>query len=193
MLRIPLEVGRTYNQLTVLYEFSKVMTFKNRDRFVWYAHVKCTCGREKDIISRHVRVGATQSCGCLPQLKAQISAQRITAAYVVRYSRMRAKKTGWPFTLTVEQVQELIFAPCAYCAAAPPPRGAPHSLHANRGREVLGRNGMDRVDPKGGYTPDNVVPCCHECNTAKLDKTLPEFRAYIQRVAKGLGLIKEPS
>jgi 5-methylcytosine-specific restriction endonuclease McrA len=29
--------------------------------------------------------------------------------------------------------------------------------------------GIDRVDNSIGYTPDNCVPCCTQCNRIKLD------------------------
>ena len=29
--------------------------------------------------------------------------------------------------------------------------------------------GCDRIDNSKGHTKDNVVPCCHECNTARSD------------------------
>jgi 5-methylcytosine-specific restriction endonuclease McrA len=41
--------------------------------------------------------------------------------------------------------------PCHYCNGPTGPTGA----------------GLDRVDNSRGYAPDNVVPCCQECNRIK--------------------------
>ena len=40
---------------------------------------------------------------------------------------------------------------CAYCEGPLPEAGC----------------GIDRKDSSAGYTVDNVVPCCHRCNTMK--------------------------
>jgi len=45
-------------------------------------------------------------------------------------------------------------------------------------------NGIDRVDPKRGYTSDNVVPCCRHCNWVKGASTLDEFYANIALIAR---------
>ena len=49
-------------------------------------------------------------------------------------------------------------------------------------------SGIDRIDPKIGYVPDNCVPCCPRCNFAKGPMTGVEFRAWIKRVHDHLGL-----
>jgi hypothetical protein len=46
-------------------------------------------------------------------------------------------------------------------------------------------NGIDRVDSKG-YVPDNCVPCCEPCNTAKLDRSYQEFVSWISKAAMHL-------
>jgi len=63
----------------------------------------------------------------------------------------RAKSKGIVWTLTKEEFSILITQPCHYCN---------HPL-----RETS--TGLDQKKPKEGYTIDNVVPCCKECNTAK--------------------------
>lgn len=40
---------------------------------------------------------------------------------------------------------------CVYCLFPLNPTGA----------------GLDRKDPHGSYSADNVVPCCQECNIAR--------------------------
>jgi 5-methylcytosine-specific restriction endonuclease McrA len=66
-------------------------------------------------------------------------------------ARAEAKRHGHDWTLSWEQYEELIRRCCEYCGLSLP--------------EVS--TGLDRKDSSRGYTPDNVVPCCRECNVAK--------------------------
>ncbi|EDJ1279827.1 hypothetical protein GE594_10215 [Salmonella enterica] len=61
------------------------------------------------------------------------------------------KKKGQECTLTVEFVKNLIEKPCIYCGDTE-------------------RIGADRIDNSKPHTPDNVHPCCADCNTARSDK-----------------------
>jgi len=66
-------------------------------------------------------------------------------------SRQLSKMTKRDFTLTFEEYAELIKNLCRYC-------GGPLNETGS---------GLDRIDPTGAYTPDNVVPCCKDCNQTK--------------------------
>jgi len=43
-------------------------------------------------------------------------------------------------------------------------------------------NGIDRIDSSKGYTIDNCVSCCTECNYAKHEMSVDEYKSFIQRV-----------
>jgi hypothetical protein len=55
-------------------------------------------------------------------------------------------------SITHENTQDIIRQNCYYCG-----------LPAPIGRQ----NGVDRIDSGRGYTLDNVLPCCSECNSGK--------------------------
>lgn len=62
-------------------------------------------------------------------------------------------------TLTSEWIIENIFSkPCHYCG--------------KEGWDVIG---CDRIDNSKPHTPDNVVPCCWECNTKRKLMDYNEF------------------
>jgi len=70
-----------------------------------------------------------------------------------------AKQRGLVFELNFARYeQELWGKPCHYCNA-----------------ELIDFTGLDRVDNGGGYTHDNVVPCCSNCNTKKQDIPYDDF------------------
>lgn len=62
-------------------------------------------------------------------------------------------------TLTAEWIVEKIFSqPCHYC-----------------GRTDWSKIGCDRIDNSLPHTPENVVPCCAECNIKKMHKDYKDF------------------
>jgi len=98
---------------------------------------------------------------------------KIMMGWRARYIRCRAsaKQRGIPFELTHEQFQAVCDKPCFYCGYQIKRFG----------------HGIDRVDSKAGYTPNNIVSSCAECNWAKnakftfeemieLGKTIREIR-----------------
>lgn len=63
------------------------------------------------------------------------------------------------FGLDIEDFYRLTKRICTYCKRPP-----------HRVREGWTYNGLDRLNPKFGYTLDNVVPCCFTCNGIKSNK-----------------------
>jgi hypothetical protein len=43
-------------------------------------------------------------------------------------------------------------------------------------------SGIDRKDNNKGYTLENSVSCCTQCNTAKLNFTTEQFMDWIEKV-----------
>ena len=70
-------------------------------------------------------------------------------------------------TLTADWIIEHIFSqPCHYC-----------------GETDWKELGCDRIDNSLPHTPDNVVPCCAECNIKKMHKPYDEFMKLIGKTA----------
>lgn len=74
-----------------------------------------------------------------------------------------ATKRNKNFDISLEYFNELIVQPCAYCGAETDNtyRQPQYAV------KELKYNGIDRVDSTGGYTTDNTVACCGQCNRAK--------------------------
>lgn len=64
-------------------------------------------------------------------------------------TRIRAKKKGVEFNLTVEFIKSVMDKPCQYCNQHPK------------------ASELDRVVPSLGYVESNIVPACRRCNTVK--------------------------
>lgn len=91
-----------------------------------------------------------------------------SAAGKLSFLRAEARRHGREATLTVEQFAALLELPCHYCGDVV---------------EAAAGYSLDRVDPAGGYTPENVVTCCVTCNKAKNAMTVAEFRAWVRKVS----------
>jgi hypothetical protein len=67
--------------------------------------------------------------------------------------RQKITKFGLPCDLFLKDYKKLIAQPCFYCGGPLNPTGV----------------GLDQKIPGAGYTKENAVPCCWNCNRIKLD------------------------
>lgn len=79
-----------------------------------------------------------------------------------------------------EEFLELTSSNCYYCNA-PPTR-----LRKHRNHTPYPYNGLDKMDPNGGYVKGNIVPCCWRCNRMKSNLTHDAFIEYIYKILKNL-------
>jgi hypothetical protein len=84
------------------------------------------------------------------------------ACHVLGGMKSHSKRWRYPFIMEREDVERLVRLPCFYCGHVTP-----------------GGGGVDRVDSRVGYQPDNCVPCCAECNVVMGDVP-PEAKAVLQ-------------
>lgn len=96
------------------------------------------------------------------------------AVYLVNsYQKADKKYNRGECTLTAQWIIDNIFnKPCHYC-----------------GETDWRKMGCDRIDNSLPHTPENVVPCCFECNSKRGRKSYEEFKASLQQQKTG-GKIK---
>lgn len=85
---------------------------------------------------------------------------------LISYKR-GAKVRNLNFELSDDEARSLMNENCFYCGYKP--------------ADEL--NGIDRMDNKRGYEPQNCVPCCGSCNIGKHAKSPAEFIDWCKRVA----------
>lgn len=87
-------------------------------------------------------------------------------AKYLRYKNS-AKNTGRVFEFTEEKFIELFWKkPCTYCG------------------ESIESVGVDRVDSSLGYTENNSVPCCEDCNRLKMDRNYDDWVNKMVKILK---------
>lgn len=166
-----------YGKLTVL----KYLGINYRRSSVW--ECVCDCGKLVRTSSTVLRTGSIKSCGCITveRLKKldrcrdeiEVGVNRVTRSY-----KRGAKNRNLEFNLSFDQVKDIIFQNCHYCGIAP------KNICKLTKKRFITYSGIDRIINDLGYLPDNVLPCCSECNTMKSDMNLTEFCEYVNRLIK---------
>jgi len=88
-----------------------------------------------------------------------------------------------PFKLSLEEYSKLIHGNCYYCGEPPT---ADNMWNKSGKRKTSDKlvyvNGIDRIDSSKGYTIDNCVSCCPQCNRMKLDYTKDQFLQKVKQI-----------
>jgi 5-methylcytosine-specific restriction endonuclease McrA len=168
--------GQRFNRWVVLYKNGRA---KNRET-LW--HCKCDCGKESDVGSYQLVKGKSKSCGCLSnEIKGRRAKPYGEASFNKVYTGYihSAKRREYDFNLTEKQFMKLTQQNCYYCGKKPE-RISLGKLGIKAGIFIW--NGIDRVDNSEGYSIDNCVPCCFQCNKSKGEMSHEEFKIWIKQV-----------
>ena len=87
-----------------------------------------------------------------------------------------ARRIGKDWQLSEETWKTLVAMPCFYCG-----------LDNN---SIYG-SGLDRLDNSKGYVEGNIVSCCKECNSARMDNFSPEEMRVIGRAIREVKLTRK--
>lgn len=171
--------GQRFGRLTVI---KRVKNYRNAHAS-W--ECQCECGNKTAVLSSNLGASQTTSCGCLAR---EITSLRGRANKLpkgeasfnslFRGYKRSAEKRGHKWNLTKEKFKELTKQNCYYCGR-PPFNKRIHNKITTNGAYIY--NGVDRIDNSKGYTKNNSVSCCKDCNRAKRKLTQTEF---LQLVAK---------
>jgi hypothetical protein len=88
-----------------------------------------------------------------------------------------ARKYNREFTLTESMYAAITETPCTYC---------------RRAVTATNRSGIDRIDNDAGYTPDNVVACCTECNRMRGSLRVDVFLETCRAIAARASVLRIP-
>ena len=109
-----------------------------------------------------------------------LSDQEWCRRHVFRTYRRHADERGFDFHLSPRQVEDMIFQPCHYCGRS---GVSTKTVVLPKSMRSVKYNGIDRQNNKLGYTPENTVPCCSDCNWAKADRSVEDFLSWTMLVA----------
>jgi phage FluMu protein Com len=86
------------------------------------------------------------------------------------------------FDLSLDLVKQTILSDCYYCGNKPS-----NSIKLSNDQFYL-YNGIDRIDNTQGYTPENIRPCCVDCNYMKHINSEKDFLSRIIKIYNNLNL-----
>ena len=86
------------------------------------------------------------------------------------------------FNLELSLVEQIILSDCYYCGNKPS-----NSVKLRDGQYYL-YNGIDRIDNTKGYLPENVRPCCVDCNYMKHVNSEKDFLSKVIKIYNNLNL-----
>lgn len=98
-----------------------------------------------------------------------------------RYSRARSqsRKRDIPWPISLDAYKELLLRGCYACG---------WDISNESGK------GLDRIEPFGGYTAENSLPCCGTCNlTRGISFTVDEMREHIGPAIKAIRAARKAS
>ena len=168
-----IKIGDKINHWTVISDsFAKRVPSNQIKR---YYSCKCICGTIRDIYNGSLKFNKSKSCGCVRANKKDIGIAASHNVYL-RY-KSRAKRKELAFDISEEELLSITKKDCYYCGKSDSNYCVNHKM--NGGYRY---NGVDRIDSSLGYTLDNCVPCCVNCNKAKLDQTHDEFLKMIELI-----------
>lgn len=122
---------------------------------------------------------------------ARLTASQAQVSIIFSNYKSRSKLKGTTFTLDRERFAELINQDCHYCGASPSNVRLDRVKGKRESDSACLTNGLDRIDSSEGYTEENVVPCCEDCNKAKRNLSYDQFIDLIKRIHSHLKLNNE--
>jgi len=152
---------------------------------------RCSCGSERMVSTSSLRSGMSKSCGCLQKeivRKPRMAQNDRGLSHVRGGLKFRAKRQGLVCTLSDTQIDVLSMRTCYYCGCEPTSQKyIRRMINRENGYIPVGAySGIDRVDNSKGYTPENSVPCCWECNKMKKNYVCSEFIDRASMIIMGL-------
>lgn len=175
-------INKRFHRLIVI-DSGPIVQYKSGNKRSWLC--LCDCGKTTQVITSKLKNGSIKSCGCLRNETNKINSQTTkskrmkdtaTLNILIGTYKQNAIARGLEFDLTTEELVTLFSSSCHYCGAPP------SNIQRNRDRELI-YTGIDRVDNSLGYFPQNVVPCCKQCNKAKGVLGEQDFLSWVESVS----------
>lgn len=157
---------------------------------------QCDCGNTKIIKSEELKSGGTKSCGCLNIEQRSNRAEKMYSVNIKYHPATTSARRVWRRRyndgISFEDFYHLSQQKCFYCddppsnianAAKEDPKSSQYAK--DEGNFIY--NGLDRIDNNKTHTIDNVVSCCKWCNISKRDRTIEEFKEWLQKIYAKFG------
>ena len=160
----------------------------NRGQIKW--NCICKCGNSHVVSGDCLRAKRSKSCGCELGRKAQPNREKYLLKNEYTQIRKRHKKfNGELMDFDTFTILSKSTCKCGITFS----KEIEDRISKTKNKEkitdfTLQINGIDRINSGIGYTKENCVACCKNCNYAKNSMSEQEFIEWIKRVYKNLNL-----
>jgi hypothetical protein len=172
-------IGKEINNIKIL----KIIKKSMQKRYRTYFECICFCETLFCVRADHFINEKIKSCGCksIELAAAGHTLPNNQAAYNIIFKGYRtgAKIRGLSFSLSNDEMKLFFSQNCFYCNAFP--RNAVIKKDKFKSYKLT-YNGIDRINSNLGYSIDNCVPCCSQCNWSKSNLSLSDFNEWIGRL-----------
>lgn len=165
--------GKTFGSVKLIKKIPNRVKFGEHYRTA-YEGICSLCGSIRLYNASHLK--NTTHCGCLRLPKGYSVANQVFRLY-----ENGAKRRNMEFNISFKEFYDLSQKNCTYCNCKPK---TVRKIKDYNGVYIY--NGLDRKDNNKGYTSDNCVPCCADCNRAKWQMTYQEFLDWTERLSKNI-------
>lgn len=162
---------------------------KKNNRTSTLLYVQCECGDQKWLSYSAIMTGNTRTCGKSPCFPFEDKKSIVTSHKGLYRSYIyHAKERDIDFKLSLEELIDISSNNCAYCNKQPSQLYQILDAKTKKVRSGIPfyYNGIDRVNNSIGYTKENCVACCKQCNRCKGKMTLAEFKTWIKAIHDNL-------
>jgi ribosome-interacting GTPase 1 len=163
--------NKVFGSLTVLHKSAR------KDNKYPYWVCQCECGTIKEINAYSFTKELTTSCGCKNERKKKTDLQNSIYKRVYQNYKCKAAIREINFNIEENDFIDILSKNCNYCNLVPS-----NKMSIKRRDYVGTYSGVDRLDITKGYEKLNCVPCCAQCNYAKLSMNEQDFYAWIKRI-----------
>lgn len=170
-------LGQKFGTWTVIEEAGRT-----RDKTViWLC--KCQCGTVRKISGNALRAGYSKHCGCLRDrriiFRKDKESNRQLAIFKQLYANLRSRnnKCKNKNLVSFDDFISLSKCNCYYCNAPPFNIAKDSKPHINK--DILYYTGLDQVIAGSGYSKNNIVPCCINCNRIKNILSKDDFKNLV--------------
>ena len=168
-------VGMKFGTLLILKQYNVISPCNSKIVKVDY---KCDCEY----------VGLNKRIGCVKRQKMCLLCKKKNdfkfkekgrSAFNCLYNdyKKSAENRNYVFELTKEKFEFLTHKNCFYCGEIPQ-----NVKLALKGKERYVYSGIDRKDNNIGYTIENCVPCCKNCNFSKMKLSVGDFLNHVKKI-----------
>ena len=187
-IRKQIVVGQSFGKMTVIRFATDEERINHKLQCPRYignlCFCRCYCGKEKIVKVVDLNRGHVKSCGCNKYAFARKNKLAYGEAalndFWAKYKKS-ASERKLDFDLSKEQFEKLIKENCFYCGLEPRENSKNKWYNGS-----IVANGIDRVDNQKGYSVENCVPCCRQCNFAKRDLSIEDFKNWATKLVNNL-------